>query len=141
MLYYFIKKNWCTRKKSTSLTDELVFFLCVWLFNYSLTCTIFQINFCYPIISNLTYSSAFLHTFRFLRGLVPLQLKVIYNTIDLLDIMKSNSTFKLIQYVNQTTLYELITTKHEWHHNLILAKSSLGKFRNSSNFGKTIYIM
>ncbi|XP_052097481.1 uncharacterized protein LOC127732483 [Mytilus californianus] len=71
---------------------------------------------------------------RILRGIVPLQIKVIYNKIDLLDILKSNNTFKLIQYVNQTTLYELLNTNHEWHHNLTLAKASLRKFRKSSNF-------
>lgn len=80
-------------------------------------------------------------TFRILRGIVPLQIKVIYNTIDLLDIQKLDTTFKLIQYVNETAFYELMTTSQELLHNLSLAKASLEKFRKSSNFGKTIYSM
>ncbi|CAG2243304.1 CUBN [Mytilus edulis] len=71
---------------------------------------------------------------RILRGIVPLQIRVIYNTIDLLDILKSNTTFKLIQDVNKTALYELMNTNQQWHYNLTLAISSLGMFRKSSNF-------
>ncbi|VDI36092.1 Hypothetical predicted protein [Mytilus galloprovincialis] len=70
---------------------------------------------------------------RILRGIVPLQIKVIYNTIDLLDIQKLDTTFKLIQYVNETAFNELMTTSQEWLHNLSLAKASLEKFRKSSN--------
>ncbi|CAG2229746.1 unnamed protein product [Mytilus edulis] len=69
-----------------------------------------------------------------LRGIVPLQIKVIYNTIDLLDIQKLDTTFKLIQYFNETAFNELMTTSQEWLHNLSLAKASLEKFRKSSNF-------
>ncbi|CAC5375754.1 unnamed protein product [Mytilus coruscus] len=88
-----------------------------------------------PFFNNTNYFRDLVVTkWRILRGIVPVQIKVVYNTIDLLDILKSNSTFKLMRHVNHTSFYELMNTNYVWHHNLRLAKASLRKFRKSSNF-------
>ena len=77
---------------------------------------------------------------RILRGIIPVQVQINYNTLKLLDTMKLNTSFRLLQYVNRTSISRLLVDNNTWSHNLTLDKSTLQKFRKNNNFGKICHL-
>lgn len=75
-----------------------------------------------------------IYKWKILRGIIPVQVQINYNTVKLLDTMKINTSFRLLQSINRTTISRLLVDNNTWSYNLTLDKSTLQKLRNNDNF-------